>query len=226
MKLLSTNSKMKKLPGAAKRWLPAILHLAPERVSGHNVCPMASKGCKESCLNTAGMGIFSNVQAARIAKTRYLFNQRGRFLHQLDKEIKAHAKKARGQGLKPCIRLNGTSDIAWEVLKIEGKNLFERNPDVQFWDYTKIPKRMAHKWRNYHLVFSRSEENDKEAWQLLDKGFQVAMVFDKSPKEFAGIKTVDGDKHDLRFLDKGLLIALSAKGKAKKDTTGFVLRGY
>jgi hypothetical protein len=44
------------------------------------------------------------------------------------------------------------------------------------------------------------------------------------PKTFRGLRVVDGDKDDLRFLDpKGVVVALYAKGKATKDDTGFVI---
>jgi hypothetical protein len=34
---------------------------------------------------------------------------------------------------------------------------------------------------------------------------------------------INGDETDLRFLDaKGVIVGLRAKGKARKDTTGFV----
>ena len=45
------------------------LHLAPHTLSGYNVCPHASKGCAEACLNTAGRGRMNMVQDARIKKT-------------------------------------------------------------------------------------------------------------------------------------------------------------
>ena len=38
-----------------------------------------------------------------------------------------------------------------------------------------------------------------------------------------GRKVIDGDKHDLRFLDeKNVIVGLIAKGEAKKDISGFV----
>jgi hypothetical protein len=55
----------------------------------------------------------------------------------------------------------------------------------------------------------------------------MAVVFRSKhsiPKTFRGLRVVDGDKDDLRFLDpKGVVVALYAKGKATKDTSGFVI---
>lgn len=212
-------------------YLSAILHLAPFNLSGYNVCPAASNGCAMACLNTAGRGRFDNVQQARIRKTKMFFGQRQEFMALLIKDINALVKKATKENKKPVVRLNGTSDIDWEnVEAIDGLNLFDMFPNVQFYDYTKRPDRVINNdYPNYHLTFSRSEVNDIVANRLLRMGYNVAIVYDRKP-DFT-IRTikgevffvVDGDTHDFRFLDKeNVIVALIAKGKAKKDTTGFV----
>ena len=44
------------------------------------------------------------------------------------------------------------------------------------------------------------------------------------PSSFGGSATLDGDKDDLRFLDAPhSIVALYAKGDAKKDASGFVI---
>jgi len=42
---------------------------------------------------------------------------------------------------------------------------------------------------------------------------------------FKGLRVIDGDKTDMRFLDgnKRIVIGLKAKGDAKTDTSGFVI---
>ena len=41
---------------------------------------------------------------------------------------------------------------------------------------------------------------------------------------FKGLKVIDGDKHDMRFLDETqVVVGLIEKGEAKKDTSGFVI---
>ena len=227
MKLLTTNNtKTKK--GEAKGYLTYILHLAPHTLSGFNTCPMASKGCSAACLNTAGMGVFSNVQASRIAKTKMFFQERDAFLAQLKKEIEQAKQKATKQGMKLAVRLNGTSDIRWELYGI-----IEAFPEITYYDYTKITNRRVDHLPNYHLTFSRDEDTSNTVMMdMLSKGSNVAVVFsgDTLPESYLGYPVVSGDDDDLRFLDPvgvggtGVVVGLKAKGKAKKDTSGFVVQ--
>lgn len=214
------------------KYLSYILHLAPSDVSGFNVCPMASAGCKAACLNTAGRGAFNSVQAARIRKTKYLFTDRINFFNDLFKDLKAVDAKAKKLKLKGAVRLNGTSDLNWVAMKyLDGLSLIELFPNIQFYDYTKVLARLKKPVpKNYHLTFSRSETNESECLEALSLGFNVAVVFKGIPhpfKNYLNRQLQDGDKHDLRFLDRkrtsGEIIALTAKGKAKRDVSGFVV---
>ena len=205
----------------------AILHLAPYNLSGVNVCPMASKGCIKSCLNTAGRGQMNSVQKSRINKTRYFLKDRVKFLDHLDREIKTYYKKAIKDGLKLNIRLNGTSDLPFERYRLpNGKNLMENNPGVIFHDYTKIKNRCDQVLpKNYKLTFSRSESNQNEVEDLVKTKTNIAVVFNKLPKKYLGRRVIDGDISDLRFKDrKGVIVGLLAKGKAKKDPSGFTVK--
>lgn len=204
-----------------------ILHLAPARLSGFNMCPMASKGCAAACLNTAGRGQFDSTQLARIAKTKKFMADRVGFTNQLAKEIAALVRRCEKNGSLPAVRLNGTSDVRWEIqpVTISGEtfdNLMVAFPNVQFYDYTKIPNRYNIP-ANYDLTFSLSENNDKHAIAALALGLNVAVVFDKLPTTWGGYEVIDGDKNDFRFLDKrGVIVGLKAKGKARHDASGFV----
>ncbi len=225
-KLLSYNNfKIKK--AIKKGYETAILHLAPYNLSGLNVCPLASKGCIKSCLNTSGMGAFSSTQNSRINRTKYFRYDRQKFLDQLNHEIKLGVKRAHKKGLKFAVRLNGTSDLSFEKFKVqENKNLMELNPNVPFYDYTKNYLRFKNKLpENYHITFSKSESNDKIVNDLIkDKKINIAVVFKKLPKKYLGRKVINGDETDLRFLDpKNSIIGLIAKGKAKHDKLGFVV---
>jgi hypothetical protein len=250
MKLLSngiSNPKILKSLAFDKNYLSYILHLAPSQVSGFQVCRFASEGCKQSCLNTSGNGgIFPTVQTARIRKTKLLFNSPQEFMAALYKNLLAAQRKATKANQTLVVRLNGTSDIDWSTKLVESqgnKNLFELFPNVQFYDYTKdISKLLKNTYKNYQLTFSLSEVNLRAAKLALSKGFNLAVVFDHKqglPKDFLGYKVIDGTTHDLRFLDKapfklslasgkikkaGVIVGLLALGKAKKDTTGFVIR--
>ena len=229
MKLLTTaNAKIRK--GEKIGFKTFGIHLAPASLSGFNVCKDASAGCAASCLNTAGMGAFSNVQNARIEKTRLFFKDKAIFLSQLIKEIIAAVKSAEKQNLTAVFRLNLTSDLPWEKIKLNGQSVFDLFPSVQFYDYTKSPERMTaflagEMPQNYHLTFSKSETNGAIAESILKSGGNVAMVFRKSlPSKWLGAEVVNGDETDLRFLDgAGKIIGLVEKGKAKKDESGFVI---
>ena len=211
-------------------WMTFGLHLAPYTLSGRNVCPYASKGCAEACLNTAGRGHMNSVQEARIRKTKMFYESKANFLHFLNKDIYAAKRKAKREDLQPCFRLNLTSDISWERYGI-----IQSNPDVQFYDYTKNHVRaikFANKElpENYHLTFSRSENHKISFIQsMVNLGTNVAVVFDKDLQQNGSGKwedmiTINGDKHDLRFLDKpNRIVALKAKGKATKDQSGFTV---
>lgn len=226
MKLFTTGNP-KLMKGEKKGYLSFVLHLAPADLSGKNTCPKATEGCKQACLNTAGRGgIFKKgestnvIQQARIRKTKMFFENRAEFLAQLESDIKAGVKQAEKQGLIPAFRLNGTSDISWEKYGI-----IEKFPNVQFYDYTKIRGRKVSHLPNYHLTFSRAESNEMDARLAASSGMNVAVVFKKDlPATYFGKKVINGDDTDLRFLDeRGVIVGLKAKGKAKKDASGFVV---
>ena len=229
MPLLTTsNTKIRK--GEKSGYKTAGIHLAPHKLSGYNTCIAASKGCAAACLNTAGMGVYSNVQAARVNKTKFFFEDRGNFLNSLVKEIKSMIKKAAKLNMIPAFRLNLTSDIAWENIRINNQTIMEMFPEVNFYDYTKVPRRMLNflggKFpKNYHLTFSRSENNQTHCDSVMSCGGSVAMVFrGKLPDTYKGKKVINGDENDLRFLDpKGVIVGLVEKGRAKKDASGFVV---
>ena len=226
-KLLSTaNPKIQK--GTKLGYLSFILHLAPADVSGYNTCPKATAGCKAACLNTAGRGgMFKKgettnmIQKARIRKTKYFFEQRQDFMLDLMADIRKGIKMATKLGLTPVFRLNGTSDLSWEKYEMaEGKNVFEVFAGIQFYDYTKVLGRKVKHIENYHLTFSKADGNDSDVAEALMQGMSVVAVYDKIPE---GVPSAD--ETDLRFLDpKGIMLGLKAKGKAKKDYTGFVIR--
>jgi len=223
------NSKTQK--GEKLGVLTGILYLAPSTVSGFDVCPHASKGCASACLYTAGRGRFNFVQVARIRKTLEFFQNRTAFIDQLKKDIVKAKRKAKKEGKKLAIRLNGTSDLKFELYRgSNGKTILFDFPDVQFYDYTKNPAKairfaLGKLPANYHVTFSRSEDNDSQVDSVIEKGGNVAVVFSgKLPATYKGKKVVNGDLSDVRFYDeKNVIVGLKAKGEAKKDKSGFVV---
>lgn len=226
MKLLSTGNP-KLMKGEKKGYLSFVLHLAPADVSGKEVCPKRTAGCTSACLNTAGRGgMFKKgettnvIQQARIRKTKMFFEQREEFMAALEADIKLGIKQAEKKGLIPAFRLNGTSDLAWEKYGI-----IQKFPDVQFYDYTKVLGRKVSDIKNYHLTFSNADGNINDVLAAKQAGLNIAVVFKKElPEKHLGWTVINGDDTDLRFLDeKKVIVGLVAKGKAKKDTTGFVV---
>jgi hypothetical protein len=231
---IDTNAKTSK--GNAYGVLTGIFYGAPARESGYQTCAMASKECAEFCLFGAGMGAFESVKNARVSKTIYFFEERPAFLYNLRKDIAALDRKASKLGLTPAVRLNGTTDIMWERIAPE---IFAEFAHIQFYDYTKIPGRQNRSDfpANYHLTFSRSEENDdtgRFAGSVdaeLSAGRNVAVVFDVKkgadlPATFKGRPVIDGDVSDIRFRDPaGVVVGLRGKGPAKGQgaARGFVL---
>ena len=225
-KLLSTaNPKIQK--GTKMGYLSFILHLAPADLSGRETCPKRTAGCTSACLNTAGRGgMFKRgentnmIQKARIRKTKYFFEARDYFMADLYSDIQKAIRFAERKGLTPVFRLNGTSDLSWEKYTINDKNIFELFPTVQFYDYTKVLGRKVAQYSNYHLTFSKADGNDSDVAEALMQGMSVVAVYDAIP---AGVPSAD--ETDLRFLDpKGVMLGLKAKGRAKKDYSGFVIR--
>lgn len=224
--LLSTGNP-KTLKGEKQGYMTYILHLSPSDMSGvMNTCPKATAGCRVACLNTAGRGgMFRKgettnvVQEARKRKTRWLKQDRNSFLEALASDIQKAVRQAKRKGLAPVFRLNGTSDISWER-----HGIIQQFPEIQFYDYTKVPGRKVSHLKNYHLTFSAADGNDKDVERAVQEGMNVAVVFDRVPEVYMGRDVFDGDESDLRFLDPAnVIVGLKAKGKAKKDTSGFVV---
>jgi hypothetical protein len=243
MKLLSVGNP-KTLKGMKEGYNTFILHLAPASLSGYNTCPKATEGCKTACLNTAGRGgMFKKgestnvIQKARIRKTKMFYENRNEFFNLLVKDITLAIKQSEKKGLIPVFRLNGTSDISFEKYgftivydgyTIDYANIFERFPNVQFYDYTKVLGRKVNGIKNYQLTFSAADGNDIDVIKAIAQGYNIATVFGikktlPMPEYYNGLPVFNGDESDLRFLDpKGVVVGLYAKGKAKKDESGFV----
>jgi hypothetical protein len=243
-KSLLTLGNPKTAKGEKEGYLTAIMHLSPSDGSSViNVCPHATGPCIAACLNKSGRGGIAldgdginAIQAARIRRTRYFKRDRAGFMRDLAEEIRAHEKRAARHGLKPAVRLNGTSDLPFERLP---------HPDTQmplpimfagvrFYDYTKWPLNLREASDSYHLTFSLSDDprSESRAGDALRLGTNVAVVFavkkgQDLPASYAldGIdaQVVDGDTTDLRFLDPaGVIVGLRAKGPAIGTRNGFV----
>ena len=235
-KLLGLDTNAKTVKGERYGIKTAILYLMPADGSGQQLCPMAELArCKAPCLFTAGRGAMSNVMLSRLRKTLYFNQYRDLFMAQLASEIELMRAKTTRDGYKLVVRLNGTSDIRFENIPVMGApNIFDLFPAVQFYDYTKIANRKNIPG-NYDLTFSYSGAPAYAPYvsRAVANGERIAVVFRSraivdamlaNGETFLGLPVVDGDDSDIRHLDpKGAIVALYAKGKAKKDTSGFVV---
>ena len=228
-KTILGESSAKTIKGQSIGFLTGIVYLVPD----DTLCAAARfAGCMAPCLRTAGRGAFDSVQIARQSKTDYFYDHQEAFLLSFAADIWTLKNKAARLNLTPLVRPNGTSDICYENLTvIDGKNLFQLFPEIQFYDYTKHPARNLEGKTagNYDLTYSFSavtpEKMSRKGLSNLHN-IRVAVVFQKKaeiPSEFRGWPVVDGDDTDVRHIEPArVVVALYAKGKAKRDTGGFV----
>ena len=245
MQLFSISTNAKTVKGEKLGYLTGVLYLAPAMLSGYQVCPMAAVAqCEKACLNRAGLGgVYTSIQKARIAKTKRFFEQREEFMsdivysiRRLIKLSRKQRRDKRGRFAKPyqvLVRLNGTSDIRWELIPvtidgIEYRNLMEAFPELQFYDYTKIANR-KNLPENYDLTFSYSGVKAylPQVAKAQKALMRIAVVFrhvENIPTSFMGMECIGGDNSDVRHIEPpNVVVALYAKGPAKHDQTGFVV---
>jgi len=225
--------------GTKKGVLTLPVYLSPATEGGRTMCPMATDGCASACLgHSSGHMRFDMQTRARIARTMLwqLFPEE--FKRQMLTEIAVHVRRSERKDMIPAIRLNGSSDVRWEKHGIP-----QAFPDVQFYDYTKLPaKARADRPENYHLTFSLSERDNSldMAREWLDSGGNAAIVVagesskianakraasDLVQSGYLGYPCIDGDETDIRYDDPaGHWVVLYAKGGALHDQTGFVRR--
>ena len=225
--LLSFAQDAKTIKGMKYGNLTGVQYFTPSNGSGVNVCALAQLAqCAKPCLYTAGRGKMHNVMLARLRKTLFFLQYREEYKALLIREIKRLIRKAGKLGMIPMVRLNGTSDIRWEV---EFPELFAMFPELQFYDYTKLINRHVSNFPNYDLTFSYSGVARFQPFvkKAIATGMRIAVVFrDRQaiPSKFMGLYCIDGDDSDLRPYDPtGVVVALYAKGSAKHDTSGFVV---
>ena len=204
-----------------------VLHLAPARMSGYQVCQHRSPGCEAACLHFAGAQLYMAAkEKARIRKTKLFFEDRLNFMNLLVRDIEAYLRKVDRMGdKKPAIRLNATSDIPWERVRVgKHENLMSMFSDVLFYDYTAIPNRQVPD--NYHLTFSLKANNEEASRAALAQRLNLAVVFfdQELPETFWDLPVINGDETDFRPADPTpCIVGLYAKGKlGKADDTGFV----
>ena len=228
LKMLSPfNEKTPK--GEALGYLTAILYLAPHTLGGGaTLCPHSTEACRAACLYSAGRGRTPRVERARLRRTGLWLNDRDRFFDELVGDLVHVQRVARSEGLVMAIRLNGTSDILWERETLDGKTLFDLFPDAVFYDYTRVPLRHRHVPPNWRLTYSLADAPIRTGLEYLRSGRNIAVVVPEAVQErLAGTwvsisddataEFINGDEHDLRFLDPSpAIVLLRPKGRARR----------
>ena len=232
---VNASAKLKKNGKKSHQYTYGV-YLAPAKESGYNVCSHSTPECRSGCLATsgrAGMDITSGknrIKNCRIKKTRMFYEQPEFFMSWLIAEIKYYERKAIKDGYGFSVRLNCTSDINWQLVRVDGKSVFEMFPHITFYDYTKNPAKFINKPENYHLTFSYTGENWHLCEALLNSGYNVAMIFDvknenELPTTFKGYPVVNGDITDYRVDDaKGVIVGLKWKHIADRQIEKQVLQ--
>lgn len=213
------------------------LYLAPAKMSGYEVCPMRTKECTQLCLNESGRNKMdtkeNKINQSRIKKTKLFFEDRQFFMNWLIEELSIAKKRAENEGLHFSVRLNNTSDLSPESFYLDSdgtkKNILELFPETQFYDYTKVPKRveLVKKYKNYDVTFSYSGNNLQDCISMLNNNVRVAVVFKEVPDKFWGRKVINGDMYDMRYRDdRDVIVGLKFKRVRNKlvDTNKFVIQ--
>ena len=216
---VGTNAKTKK--GDSEEAITAIQYLAPSLNSGYETCAGKSEGCSAACLFTAGRGAMNSVQQARIRKTKLFFEDNEKYINYLEEDLSLLDKYGKDNNMSVYVRLNGTSDLDFISL-----NIFDKYNDLKFYDYTKIKERLSLDLPdNYRLTYSKDERTTEEEVLEIINLANVAVVFDNSPETYLGLPVFEGDLTDLRYEDpEKHIIGLKAKGRAKQNFSGFVVR--
>ena len=232
---VSTSAKIMHSQQYSHQYTYAI-YLAPANTSGYNVCSHCTPECRLGCLATSGrtaVEIFSGrntIQNARIKKTRLFFEEPAFFMQWMFAEIKAYQLKAIKDNFFFSVRLNATSNIDWQNVKIDGLTIFEIFPEVNFYDYTKNHLKFENKAPNYHLTYSFTGRNEELCKVLLSQGYNVAVVFNvknenELPKYFMNHTVINGDLTDARFLDLSpCIVGLKFKHIANRINEAKVLK--
>lgn len=240
-RLFSTDSA-KAAKASGYGYLNAIHYMAPYNFGGvGNLCPNATPECIRDCLGwfSGQAAIVSDLEngtnatrESRKLKAQLFMADRAEYMNRLARDIIKLDTKADREGLKLCVRLNGSTDIVWERIrfKIDAKTsralagyygdmqaleidnsyyegreftLLSLFPLLQFVEYTKSPKRLSNMPSNLDLTLSYSARNASDCVKALLAGHNVAVVFhDGLPETFGGFRVIDGDKHDLRHIDE------------------------
>lgn len=205
------------------------LSLLPHRLANENVdlCGGRSTSlCRSFCINFSGRNGLSKIQEGRKKKTLDFLRDRKGFLQKLNIELQYLQNLAEDEGFKLTARINMYSDINFQNhIVLNDKNIYDLNPSVQFVEYSKHYSRKSNS-SNLHYTYSYDKEYHDEALEVLKRGDNLAVIFPNIlPNEWNGYKVINGDVHDLRFLDpKNVVVGLKYKNVIKKGVDNKLLK--
>jgi len=215
----TANAKLAKSIG----YYNAGISLAQAKLSGWNVCKASTPKCRKGCLGGTGRAEFTPmITQTRINRTKCLATNPNAFWSILRTEMAKVDRAAKRLGVTVAFRPNILSDIDWHTLFPE---MFELFPHWNFYSYTKV-KSKVRKYiervlpSNYHVTYSWSERAEMAYVQeIAASGVNIAVPFYDAkslkpiiPAKWNGLDVIDGDKSDLRFLDrKGVIVGLKVK---------------
>ena len=228
-KLFTSPNQYKLLKGQESEGFATIgFNLSPSkeafRFTGVDMCPLASLGCVASCLKLSGHNALDMNKIARIARTILWVHAPTTFLHWASVEVARYKRWAHNKGLTLAIRpnlLSDSTDLAGHIKAMVGR-------DVMVYDYTAILEDLRIN-DGVHRTYSRKENRDAETMCALASGFPVAVVFaGELPKTWEGYPVVNGDKHDLRFIDAcgPVVVGLKVKGVKRETRERAIASGF
>jgi hypothetical protein len=221
---LLTASNHKTPKGETLGFFSAVLYLMPHTSGGGStLCPHSTPACREMCLAGAGLSGLPKQLGAKMKRTKLFNEDRPEFLRLLLADIAKLERIAAAEGMRPALRLNGSSDVLWERV-IDGWS----DLGLTRYDYTKIPLEHRQTDPGYHLTFSIEGPQDmRRAVGYLRAGHSVAAVVPEDVKHNAPswialgedvAEVIDGDLTDARFLDPpSSIVLLKPKGHIRTD---------
>lgn len=238
-KLLSANSKLRKLPGRAKKFRAIGLAMAPANYSGRELCAWRTDGCTAACNGFwSGMNVTVTTRLALIGRALLWNYFRELFVSKLRAELANFVKLCKRTGVIPACRLNVSTDVVYERVLPE---LFAEFPTIRFLDYTKaLPRNRPTLPANYSLCHSFNEKTTTADVQaIVSAGRNIVIAFDSAyrpQKKLWGalpaavrftdatgrdftLPVVNGDRHDLRLAEmdgRGVVVGLHGKSGGKR----------
>jgi hypothetical protein len=196
---------------ARKTWLSVVGTPPPWR--WRNVCPHSTPGCRGACLVHSGrLGMAPSIRAM-LARNALYSGYNDAFWELVVDEVGRHKRRVERKGARLVVRLDGTSQI--NILE-KAPHIVESFPEVIFQDYLKGPYKTGWVAPNRYQVASATEKDT--AVTIKGRGNVVFPVDikrgDPLPHKFMGRSVVNGDKHDLRFMDdqSNMAVLVRAKG--------------